>query len=77
MPSTTSGGATHHIVPHKSGWALRREGAQRVSAVFSTKDEALEHGMGLARHQKSALVVYGRDGTIEEKVDYCEELTGR
>lgn len=69
MPATTQDGETHHIVPHKSGWALRREGAQRVSAVFSTKDEALEHGRGLARHEQSKLVVHGRDGTVEE-VDY-------
>ncbi len=52
-----------HVVPTESGWAVRREGATRSSAVYATKNEALS-GASLLK-SKSSIVIHDRDGSIE------------
>jgi hypothetical protein len=59
-----------HTVPHEGGWANRREGAERVSRVFPTKDEAQSAGRGTARREHVEHVIHRRDGTIGEKNSY-------
>lgn len=33
-----------NVVRHGDGWAVRRDGAQRVTKTFDTQKEAIEHG---------------------------------
>lgn len=35
-----------HVVPHKDGWATRREGAKRVGVVTDTQKGAIERARG-------------------------------
>lgn len=52
-----------HIIPSKSGWSVKKEGAKRSTAVRSTKEGAIK----AAKSVKSAdrIVVHKRDGTIQ------------
>jgi hypothetical protein len=57
-----------HVVPTSDGrWAVRREGAERASAVFDTQRDAqsrarvIEHNTG-----GGELVTHGRDGRIRD-----------
>ncbi len=59
-----------HTVPHDDGWANRREGADRVSKVFPTKQEAQEAGRETARNEHTEHVIRKQDGTIGEKNSY-------
>lgn len=59
-----------HTVPHEGEWANRREGAERVSRAFPTKDEAQQAGRETARREHVEHVIHRRDGTIGEKNSY-------
>lgn len=59
-----------HLIPHEQGWAVKKEGAQRPTRTFDNKPEAMEYAVGVARHQKTTLVVHGQDGQIMEQRTY-------
>lgn len=55
-----------HVVPHQDGWAVKREGGQRASAVTNTKAEADKIGRGLAQKDRVELVIHGKNGRIQD-----------
>lgn len=59
-----------HTVPHESGWANRREGADRVSRVFPTKDAAERAGRDTARRDGVEHLIHNKDGRISERNSY-------
>ena len=57
-----------HVVPRPSGgWAARREGVQRASAVAPTQEAVIGVARNITRQEKGELVVHGRDGRIRQK----------
>jgi len=60
--STKSGRV--HVVPSKSGWSVKKEGAKRSTAVRPTKEGAVK----VAKQVKSAsrIVIHKKDGTIQK-----------
>lgn len=55
----------HHVVPNpESGWDVKRNGADRVSGHFDTKQEAVQKGREISQHQKTELVIHNMDGKI-------------
>lgn len=61
-----------HVVPSSEGWAVRRSGSERASAVFATQDEAIQRGRELARSQGTELFIHGRDGRIRDWISFGE-----
>jgi hypothetical protein len=59
-----------HVVPHKDGWATRREGAHRVSSIHRTQKEALEQARERAMRERVEVVTHRRDGTIRDSDSY-------
>lgn len=62
--STNSGRV--HVVPSKSGWSVKKEGAKRSTAVRKTKEGAMK----VARDLKPAtrIIVHKKDGTIQSDI---------
>jgi hypothetical protein len=60
----------YHVVPHNDGWAVRREGAERVSSQHGTQTEAIQAGQSLARNHGTELVIHRPDGTIRDSDSY-------
>ena len=56
-----------HVVPHQSGWAVRREGSARVTSVHRTQADATAAARQIARNQQVELMVHGRDGRIRTR----------
>jgi uncharacterized protein YdaT len=56
-----------HVVPHDGGWAVRKEGSNRVTSQHATKSEAESSARAIAAHQATELVVHGKDGTIQRR----------
>lgn len=56
-----------HVVPHPEGWAVKAEGADKASAVFSTQKEAIGRGREIAQNQGSELLIHGQNGRIRER----------
>lgn len=59
-----------HVVPHRGGWATRREGSSRASGVHRTQADALENGREQAKRDRVELVTHGRDGRIRDSDSY-------
>ena len=59
-----------HVVPHKRGWAVKREGSSRAVRVTRTKQEALDIGRKLAKKSKVELVIHNEEGRIIDKDSY-------
>lgn len=58
-----------HIIPSGDGaWALRKEGATRVTGTFETKAEAV--GSARAYLTEGVVYIHERDGTIKERNAY-------
>jgi hypothetical protein len=56
-----------HVVPHDKGWAVRSEGAERVTVVVPTQEEATTIARDIARRRHGELFVHGADGRIRER----------
>ncbi len=59
-----------HVVPHGDGWAVRAEGAERVTSVYPTQREAINAARETARNQRVELLIHGADGKIRERDSY-------
>lgn len=59
-----------HIVPHKDGWASRKEGAARAGKVYDTQKQAQDGARPQAKREGVELVTHGRDGRIRDSDSY-------
>ena len=67
----TGTGNNQHVVPHERGWAVTADGAEAPHAVFKTQGEAWEKAKTLARKDRSAALLHGRDGRIRTRNTYA------
>lgn len=63
-------GANQHVVSLGKGWAVRAEGALQPLGVFKTQGEAWERAKAIARKERSAAVLHGRNGLIRARNAY-------
>jgi hypothetical protein len=62
------------VAPSDDGWKVKREGAERASAVTRTQTEAIKEATRLARGDKPAQVVIKRpNGEIREERTYGQD----
>jgi hypothetical protein len=54
----------------QGGWAVKKEGSQRASALTSTQKESIEIGKDLAKKSQGELSIQGRDHKFREKNSY-------
>jgi hypothetical protein len=67
-----------HVMPHKDGWAVIREGNKRPRSVYRTQSEAAKQGRTLAQEDKTEFILHGRDGHIRWKRSYeADAYAGR
>ena len=54
-----------HVVKRDTGWAVKKEGAQKASKVYETKKEAVK---GAEKHKESGsdIIIHKRDGSIQK-----------
>ncbi len=51
-------------------WAVIGEGDSRASSLHDTQGDAIEAGRGIARNNKSELVIHDRQNLIRDKDSY-------
>ena len=56
-----------HVVKRDSGWAVKKEGAQRATKLYKTKEQAVK-GAEKSSKSGSALVIHKKDGSIQKYV---------
>jgi hypothetical protein len=59
-----------HVVPDKKGWAVRREGNKRVTAVYKYQDQAIRKAKRIAKKHKADVIIHRSDGTIRDRMGY-------
>jgi uncharacterized protein YdaT len=62
-PQATS----HHVVPYKDGWAVRKSGSDRVSQTFDRQRDAIDRGRDISRNQHTELIIHDRSGLINRR----------
>lgn len=67
-----------HVVPHKDGWVIKSEDrpASKRAKVYATKRDAMVSARSMAKKSGATLVIYGRDGRIQD-VDTYERMPTR
>lgn len=53
-----------HVIKRESGWAVKKQGAERASKVYGTKEGAVK-GSEKLRKEGHDVVVHRKDGSIE------------
>lgn len=63
-----SDGDHQHVVPHDAKWAILREGNDKVSHVYDTKEEALDKAKEMGIKEGVRVVVHKQDGKIQDNI---------
>ena len=63
-------GKNQHVTKHGDGWQVKGAGNQRATKVVDTQKQAIEVAKEIAKHQKSEVVIHGRDGKIRDSDSY-------
>jgi len=59
-----------HVVPLGNGWAVKGEGSKKFTVITETQRDAITVAKGIAKNNKSELVIHGKDGKIRDKDSY-------
>ncbi|NTU27790.1 DUF2188 domain-containing protein [Bacillus tequilensis] len=57
-----------HVIKHQNGWAVKAEGAKRVSEIKDTKKDAIERAKEIAAHKGTEVIVHSADGNVQRKI---------
>ena len=63
-------GKDQWVSPRGEQWAVHGAGNERDTKLFDTQADAAEYAKQIAIHQKSEVVIQGRDGKIRSKDSY-------
>lgn len=70
-------GKNQHVVKRENGWAVRGEGNTRDTSHHSTQDDASERARGIARNERSEVVIHRPDGRIRDRDSYGNDPPSR
>lgn len=59
-----------HVVPYDDGWAVRREGNERITSKHRLQDTAINKAKRLARKYRADVIIHREDGTIRDRINY-------
>jgi hypothetical protein len=54
-----------HVVPRKKGWAVRREGSEKVSKLFVSQSDAMDYAGNIAIKDDVSMVVHKHNGEFK------------
>ncbi len=53
-----------HIVPHEGMWAVKSEGASRITRVFELKTDALKYAHDVTLRDNTFMFVHKKNGKV-------------
>ncbi len=62
--------SNQHVVPKDGGWAVRKQGAAKITKVFNTQNEAVQFARNVAKKNSGELFIHKADGTIRDRKSY-------
>jgi uncharacterized protein YdaT len=67
-------GKNQWVVKHGDKWAVKGEGNKKATKVTDTQKEAIDTAKGIAKNQKSELIIQGKNTKIRSKDSYGNDL---
>jgi len=59
---------SHHVVPNPNGgWDVKKAGSDRASSHHDTKQDAVDAGRDISRHQNTELFIHRKNGTFQKR----------
>ncbi len=59
-----------HVVPYQDGWAVRREGNQRVTSKHRKQGTAIRKAKTLAKRYNADVIIHRANGGIRKRFSY-------
>lgn len=69
-------GYDQYVIPTDKGWAVKRENATRKQ-YFDSKPDAVKAAKERAKKHNSSVTIQKKDGTIQNRVSYNPNNTGK
>ena len=66
-------GKNQHVTPRGNKWAVKGEGNQRATKITGTQGEAIDAARGIAKNQRSEVVIHDAAGRIRDKDSYGDD----
>lgn len=63
-------GKNQHVTPRNGNWQVKGEGNSKATAITRTQQEAIQIARGIAKNQKSEVVIHRPNGQIRDKDSY-------
>jgi hypothetical protein len=63
-------GKNQHVVPYHEKWAVRGENNSRITSDHRTQAAAINAATKIAKHEKSEVVIHGKNAKIRDKDSY-------
>lgn len=67
----------YHVLPHKRGWAVKREGGKKATCVRPSQVDAIRVARDYARRRGVEVVIHRADGSIRDSDTYGNEGKAR
>jgi|GEM_PF-3071951 len=65
--------AAEYVIPlGGTGWMVKGSQAKKFTAITSTKREAIQIARSVAKRKGWAIVVFAKDGSIQQQISYAE-----
>ncbi|MEY8848618.1 DUF2188 domain-containing protein [Psychroserpens sp. XS_ASV72] len=62
-----------HVVPYQNGWAVRREGNERITSKHRKQSTAINKAKRLAKRYKADVVIHRESGGIRDRISYRDD----
>lgn len=59
-----------HVVPYEDGWAVRREGNERITSKHRKQSTAIRKAKTLAKRYKADVIIHRESGGIRDRISY-------
>lgn len=59
-----------HVVPYKDGWAVRREGNERITSQHRKQSTAINKAKTIARRHRADVIIHRASGGIRDRISY-------
>ena len=56
----------NHVIKHQNGWAVKKNGASKASAVFDNQGAAVVNATKMAKNDKSSVVIHAKNGRVQD-----------
>ncbi|MBZ5859089.1 DUF2188 domain-containing protein [Flavihumibacter profundi] len=64
-------GKNQHVTKHPGGgWQVKGAGNEKATKVTETQKKAINVATNIAKHQKSEVIIHGKNGRIRDKDSY-------